>query len=136
VALERRHLETATRWRDLRAALEKKVATARLGKHGLRGRGRARANLRGRDRGLGARLPRDVSGEVAAKRPLDTETLAAQLGRLGETSYELATLDNQLEGACHFPLSALNQLRRDLIAKLERGGALQAPSEASTNTLP
>ena len=31
---------------------------------------------------------------------------------------ELASLDNQLEGDCHFPLSALNQLRRDLVAKL------------------
>jgi putative protease len=66
--------------------------------------------------------------EAAAKRPLDTETLAAQLGRLGETRYELASLDNQLEGDCHFPLSALNQLRRDLVAQLDRGGALQAPS--------
>jgi putative protease len=59
--------------------------------------------------------------ESAAKRPLDTETLAAQLGRLGETRYELASLDNQLEGDCHFPLSALNQLRRDLVAELENG---------------
>jgi len=66
--------------------------------------------------------------QAAAKRPLDTETLTAQLGRLGESPYELASLDNQLEGACHFPLSALNQLRRDLVANLERGGGLQTPS--------
>ena len=56
--------------------------------------------------------------EPAAKHFLTSETLAAQLGRLGETSYELASLDNQLEGACHLALSALNQLRRDLVAKL------------------
>ncbi|RPJ32633.1 MAG: U32 family peptidase, partial [Verrucomicrobiaceae bacterium] len=73
--------------------------------------------------------------QAASKHPLDTETLAAQLGRLGETSYELASLDNQLEGDCHFPLSALNQLRRDLVAELDRGGALQAPSPSPvTNT--
>ena len=66
--------------------------------------------------------------QPAAKRPLDTETLAAQLGRLGDTPYELATLDNRIEGACHIPLSALNQLRRDLVSELERGGALQAPN--------
>jgi putative protease len=66
--------------------------------------------------------------EPAARRPLDTETLAAQFGRLGDTRYELASLDNQLEGDCHFPLSALNQLRRDLVAQLDCGGALQAPS--------
>ncbi len=64
--------------------------------------------------------------QAAAKRPLDTETLAAQLGRLGESSYELASLDNQLEGACHFPLSALNQLRRDLVANLEKGALASA----------
>jgi putative protease len=66
--------------------------------------------------------------QPAEKHPLDTETLAAQLGRLGDTSYELASLDNQLEGACHFPLSALNQLRRDLVAQLGRGGGFQPPS--------
>jgi putative protease len=57
--------------------------------------------------------------QPADKRPLDTETLTAQLGRLGETDYDLASLDNQLTGPCHFPLSALNQLRRDLVAKLD-----------------
>jgi len=60
--------------------------------------------------------------EPATKRPLDTSTLTAQLGRLGDTSYELASLDNKLVGDCHFPLSALNQLRRDLVAMLERDG--------------
>jgi len=68
---------------------------------------------------------------AASKRPLDTATLAAQLGRLGETTFELASLENQLEGDCHFPLSALNQLRRDLVTELDRGGALQAPSPSS-----
>ncbi|MFT4177770.1 MAG: U32 family peptidase [Luteolibacter sp.] len=63
--------------------------------------------------------------QPASKRPLDTETLTAQLGRLGDTRYELASLDNQLTGDCHFPLSALNQLRRDLIDTLE--------SEANTD---
>lgn len=65
--------------------------------------------------------------EPAAKRPLDTSTLTAQLGRLGETSYELAALDNRLEGDCHFPLSALNQLRRDLVDMLERDGDTHPP---------
>jgi len=68
--------------------------------------------------------------QPAAKRPLDTETLTAQLGRLGDTSYELASLDNRLEGDCHFPLSALNQLRRDLVAELEKG----APASAGIAT--
>ena len=56
--------------------------------------------------------------EPAAKHPLTTETLSAQLGRLGDSSYELASLDNQLEGSCHLALSALNQLRRDIVKQL------------------
>jgi len=65
--------------------------------------------------------------EPASKRPLDTETLTAQLGRLGDTRYELASLTNQLSGDCHFPLSALNQLRRDLVAALDSLDEKPAP---------
>ncbi len=72
--------------------------------------------------------------QAADKRPLDTETLVAQLGRLGETAFELASLDNQLDGACHFPLSALNQLRRDLVAKLERARSSPPPATAPIAT--
>ncbi len=57
--------------------------------------------------------------EEAANRPLDAITLSAQLGRLGDTSYQLGLLDNQLQGNCHFPLSALNQLRRALVKALD-----------------
>jgi putative protease len=60
-----------------------------------------------------------TSLEPSANKPLTTETLAAKLGRLGNTAYELATLDNQLSGDCHLPLSQLNQIRRDLVEKLE-----------------
>ncbi|MDE0834864.1 MAG: U32 family peptidase [Akkermansiaceae bacterium] len=56
--------------------------------------------------------------EPASGRPLTTETLTKQLSRLGDTPYELASLDNQLIGDCHLPLSALNQVRRDLVAAL------------------
>ena len=76
----------------------------------------------------------EIPLQAAAKRPLDTETLVAQLGRLGDSSYELASLDNRLEGDCHFPLSALNQLRRDLVAKLECGGGFQPPSPSAITT--
>ena len=57
--------------------------------------------------------------QEASKHPLTTETLTKQLGRLGDTSYQLTSVDNQLEGNCHFPLSALNQLRRQLVAELD-----------------
>ena len=56
----------------------------------------------------------------ATTHPLTTETLEKQRSRLGDTDYELASLDNQIEGDCHLPLSALNQLRRDLVSNLSQ----------------
>ncbi len=57
--------------------------------------------------------------QPAAKHPLTTEVLRQQLSRLGDTPYELASLDNRLEGDCHLPLSELNRLRRALVAELD-----------------
>ena len=63
--------------------------------------------------------------EEASKHPLSTETLVAQLGRLGDSSFELGSLDNQLEGNCHIAVSALNQLRRALVKQLEDIAAIK-----------
>jgi putative protease len=76
----------------------------------------------------------EIPLQEASKRPLDTETLTTQLGRLGDTSYHLASLDNQLAGLCHFPLSALNQLRRDLVATLDSQNSPSAPKSTITTT--
>ena len=57
--------------------------------------------------------------EPASGHPLTTEILTKQLSRLGDTPYELASLKNDLAGNCHLPLSALNQVRRDLVQQLE-----------------
>lgn len=56
--------------------------------------------------------------QPATKHPLNHETLCNHLGRLGGTRFELASLENLLEGPCHLPLSELNQLRRDLLAAI------------------
>ena len=63
--------------------------------------------------------------QEAAKHPLGTEKLVEQLGRLGDSSFELGTLDNQLEGNCHIAVSALNQLRRALVKQLEDAAAIK-----------
>ncbi len=76
----------------------------------------------------------EIPLQAAAKRPLDTQTLIAQFGRLGDTPFELASLDNRLAGDCHFPLSALNQLRRDLVAALDAGAAASSGRAAVTAT--
>ena len=56
---------------------------------------------------------------VAQKRPLSTEGLREQLGRLGGTPFRLGRLDNRLEGEVILPVSELNRLRRDLAGRLE-----------------
>ena len=58
--------------------------------------------------------------EPASNHPLTTETLEKQLSRLGDTPYELASLENHIQGDCHLPLSALNHLRRDLVTNLSQ----------------
>jgi putative protease len=70
--------------------------------------------------------------QAAARRPLTTATLQEQLGRLGDTDFELASLDNRLEGDCHLALSELNHLRRELIAALPPGNPAPAPVSAAT----
>lgn len=55
----------------------------------------------------------------AEKRAVTAETLREQLGRLGNTPYELEALDLQLKGLPFVPVSVLNQLRRDAVGKLQ-----------------
>ena len=72
--------------------------------------------------------------EPAAKHPLSSEKLVEQLGRLGDSSFELGTLDNQLEGDCHIAVSALNQLRRALVKQLETAAAIKPERPKITTT--
>ncbi|MDR3701344.1 MAG: DUF3656 domain-containing protein [Candidatus Sulfopaludibacter sp.] len=55
----------------------------------------------------------------AANRALTAEFLREQLGRLGNTPYELAELDFAVEGAPFAPSSQLNHLRREAVEKLQ-----------------
>jgi putative protease len=71
----------------------------------------------------------------ASNKPITTEVLTAQLSRLGDTPYELASLENQIEGDCHLPISALNQLRRDLVEAMsaQSSGDLRSPSSSNAS---
>jgi U32 family peptidase len=60
----------------------------------------------------------EISLVAAQNQPLTTEKLIAQLGRLGNTPFCLGNLTNNLVGDLMLPVSALNQLRRELVAKL------------------
>ena len=58
---------------------------------------------------------------VARNRGVDAEYLRAQFGRLGNTPYELADLDLDVEGTPFAPASLLNTMRRDAVDKLQKG---------------
>ncbi len=75
-----------------------------------------------------------VALSAADKQPLTIERLRDQLGRLGGTPFQLGDLKSHLEGAVIVPVSALNQLRRDAVAELERLRA--APKRWTLNNAP
>ena len=51
--------------------------------------------------------------------PADLGLFRAQLGRLGGTIYQLRELEATIEGSPMVPKSVLNQLRRELVARLD-----------------
>lgn len=55
----------------------------------------------------------------AETRPLNDEQLIAQLGRLGGTPFKLGSLVNKLEPGLMLPVSELNRVRRDAVARLD-----------------
>jgi putative protease len=55
----------------------------------------------------------------AESRPADDALFASQLGRLGGTIYQLGRLEATIEGRPLVPMSVLNQLRRDLVTRLD-----------------
>lgn len=56
----------------------------------------------------------------AERRPLTTERLNEQLGRLGGSPFRLGELQNELAVNVMLPVSELNRLRREVVAELER----------------
>lgn len=81
----------------------------------------------------------DATGLVVRSKPclqaaqtagLDAPRLQHQLERLGETPWQLDTLDIQLEGALFLPVAVLNQLRRELVDQLASCCKPQASSPA------
>ena len=54
----------------------------------------------------------------AHSKPLTTEKLTQQFGRLGNTPFELSSLNNNVQGDVMVPVSELNRLRREMVEKL------------------
>jgi putative protease len=56
--------------------------------------------------------------QVAHSRPLDTAMLTNQLGRLGNTPFQLSQLSNYIDGDVIVPVRELNRIRRDIVQQL------------------
>src|SRR5579872_605453 len=67
---------------------------------------------------LCVRVVSDAPLEIAQSRGLTIEVLREQLGRLGNTPYELGELELVSEGSPFAPSSLLNRLRRQAVDKL------------------
>lgn len=65
----------------------------------------------------------DISGEIpqtAIKRPVDNEQLLKQFSKLGDTVYNIGTLNSKIEENLMLPASSLNELRRNAVSELDR----------------
>jgi putative protease len=71
------------------------------------------------DLGSGNEVTSENPLEAANDRPLTSEFLKKQLGRLGNTDFKLDDLEVQLSGEVILPVSEINRLRRALVSKLE-----------------
>lgn len=63
-----------------------------------------------------------VTGDVpekALKKPCDEDFVKKQLSKLGDTIYEFGGLKTDIDGGLAFPVSAINEMRRRVIALLD-----------------
>ncbi|HUJ12116.1 MAG TPA: U32 family peptidase [Verrucomicrobiae bacterium] len=67
----------------------------------------------------GIRVSSSMVLQIAYKRPMTKKLLRDQLSRLGDTNFVLGEIHNRLDGQVILPVSELNRLRRDLVARLE-----------------
>jgi putative protease len=83
--------------------------------------------------GAVARVVGDVPIARATQRPLDEETLRAQLGRLGGTPFSLRGLAVELPPGALLPLSSLNRARRALVEALAAGAHRAYPTTGASH---
>lgn len=77
--------------------------------------------------------------QCASKRPMDEDSIRKQLSKLGETSYEAASIDITIDdggtgSGIFIAVSALNELRRQLCLKMDE--ALISPNDFKTPKAP
>ncbi len=57
----------------------------------------------------------------ASNRPIDDALLIKQLGRLGNTSFVLGRVTNELKGDVMLPIKEINEIKRQLVEAIESG---------------
>jgi putative protease len=97
--------------------------------------GRPGEALRLRDVASGIEIESSTPLATAEKRPLTPEFLTQQLGRLGDTEFELASLSVKLDGDAILPVSELNRMRRELVERLQANMPVEKPRAPATATL-
>ncbi|BAZ80311.1 U32 family peptidase [Sphaerospermopsis kisseleviana CS-549] len=65
------------------------------------------------------KIKSEILLQEAHTKPLTSEKLKEQFGRLGNTPFHLASLQNQIIGNAMLPVSELNKMRREIVEKLE-----------------
>jgi putative protease len=70
--------------------------------------------------------------EKAQKFPLTEEMLREQIGRMGDTPFELRSLEVETSGGPMVPKSVLNELRRDATARLMQARATRQVHEVTS----
>jgi putative protease len=68
----------------------------------------------------------------AVSRPADLGLFQTQLGRLGGTAYEPSTIEATIDGDPMVPMSLLNQLRRELVERLDTLASTPPAREIAT----
>jgi U32 family peptidase len=81
--------------------------------------------------GVTAEIASEAPVSRARERALDTDFLRAQLGRLGNTPYELESVDLDIEGLPFAPGSLLNAVRRRAVQELQRLQGASAPRDVA-----
>jgi putative protease len=81
--------------------------------------------------GITATVTCDEPAKAAEKRPADTAWVREHLGKLGDTTFVLESLDLDTDGRTLAPASQLNALRRELVERLrEQAATLGHPRTA------
>jgi putative protease len=91
--------------------------------------------LEGRTAARGfARVTGDANIEQARSAPLDEKALREKLGKLGDSPFELGSLDVGLPAGTIVPVSSLNRARRALVEALAVTAVVQHPTTSTSYT--